>query len=565
MASREEVQQPAWPLVLLLVGLACIGLSLAEAARSLRSNNAVAARAVFGYSAFAAWSFREHLTETLRTMSLETLGAVNHGDVVHTGTAYPDASDLAHYLPWDPACNCHVTRKGPLPDAFLGFRLGSDTLAVAPGYEASRGSGPVVDKRLHDQMRRPPPTLSVAERQSLVDTLTRITRAGRPFAGYAVAIHRLADSAHLVISTFMPTRAGDTLVYAALYTRGVTDSILASVLDAPGLLPEGLAQLGSNRSILSLEVQDATGRRLFGSGIPSRWAVPVLERLPMSYGAMRVRLQIRPELADRLVIGGLPRSRMPLLLALLVLAAGLTVVAMVQMRRESRFGRERSAFVANVSHELRTPLSQIRLATDTLRLGREPDPVRRAAALALVDREVTRLQMLVESVLRFHRSGQEAHIEPPGHLDAAAEVRIVVEEFAPLAASRGVRFIVRAPETLPAVLRGGALRQVLLNLLDNAVKYGPDGQVVTVEVAALPGGGVRIVVQDEGPGVPPAERDLIWRPYARGALATHRAVGGSGIGLTVVQEIARQHAGSARLGEAGGGAQFVVELAGQGA
>jgi signal transduction histidine kinase len=565
MERIRTIPRPSWPLVLLFLGLACIGLALGEAARTARSNRLVAERAVAGYSAFAAWSYREHLTETLRNMALEALGAVNHGNAPHTGAAIPDASDLSHYLPWDPSCNCHVARKGPLPDAFLGFSLGGDTLAISPSYEGKGVlSGMVTDTLMHRAMVRPVAKVSPAEERFILDTLTRLARAPRPIQGYNVTFHRVADSVQMIISTVMPTSRGDTVIYASLYTRTVTDSILAAVLDAPGLLPQGLGTLGPNRAIVSMAIDDAAMQPLFASEHPvvEYASRPMSENLPASYGGLRIRLQFRPELANKIVIGGLPSSRLPLLLALLALAAGLTVIAMVQMRRESRFAHERSAFVANVSHELRTPLTQIRLVTDTLRLGRESDPVRRDAALALVDREVSRLQHLVESVLRFSR-GESRTTEPRTTMEVASEVQRIVKDFAPLATPRGMNIRVVAPAILEAQLRGNALRQVLLNLLDNAVKYGPDGQTIEVAVESLPGAGVRLRVRDEGPGVPLDERERIWHPYQRGSAAAGRAAGGSGIGLTVVEDIARHHGGAVAVGGDTHGAEFVVTFAGR--
>ena len=193
-------------------------------------------------------------------------------------------------------------------------------------------------------------------------------------------------------------------------------------------------------------------------------------------------MQIQPELAGSLLIGGLPRSRLPLLLALLALAAGLTGIAVMQLRREARFARDRSAFVASASHELRTPLAQIRLVVDMLRLDREKDPVRREAALALVDREVTRLQHLVDTVLRFTRGSRSGDVarEP---IDVVAEARERGGGVPAAGACRAACSIdvhARAVRSLP--LQAGAVRQVLLNLLDNAVKYGPDRQTIAVRV-----------------------------------------------------------------------------------
>jgi signal transduction histidine kinase len=123
-------------------------------------------------------------------------------------------------------------------------------------------------------------------------------------------------------------------------------------------------------------------------------------------------------MAEAILIGGVPESRVPILLVILVLAIGLTTVAAVQLRREVRFAAERAGFVANVSHELRTPLSQIRLVLDTLKLGRIDEPAARNQALQVADREALRLQHLVEGVLRFTR-GTRPNETPRVATDAA--------------------------------------------------------------------------------------------------------------------------------------------------
>jgi signal transduction histidine kinase len=125
------------------------------------------------------------------------------------------------------------------------------------------------------------------------------------------------------------------------------------------------------------------------------------------------------------------------------------------------------------------------------------------------------------------------------------------------------------PSAATVLMRPGTFRQVLLNLLDNAVKYGPVGGTVRVRVEGWGQGAegrrgmgeaVRISVIDEGPGVAPGEREAIWRPFQRGSAAREGA-GGSGIGLTIVKEILDEHAGRVWVEEAvTGGAAFIVEL-----
>jgi signal transduction histidine kinase len=139
-------------------------------------------------------------------------------------------------------------------------------------------------------------------------------------------------------------------------------------------------------------------------------------------------------------------------------------------------------------------------------------------------------------------------------------VREAVEAFAPVARSRHVVVQTALENDVVAVVDPAALRQILLNLLDNAVKYGPTGQTVTITLRRV-GGMARIIVDDEGPGIPAEYRHRIWEPYQRLESAVAAAVAGSGIGLAVVAQLVELHHGRAWVDEAPGrGARFVVEL-----
>jgi signal transduction histidine kinase len=560
---RRSTPAPSfgWPLILLFLGLGCLGLAVVEAVRNVRSNEKVATAALAGYSKFAAWSYEEHLREALRAATREVLGAVYHGNGVHQSPPIPDASELGHYLKWDVACACHRAVFGPLPREFFGFKLGTDTMGVGRNIAAERTAGWLVDPLTPSQRQEMHvPLLAEPQRRWLHDTISALAHGDPSDWGFRVLAIRMDDTARIFTTTVMPTSWGDTLVYVAEYGPEAVDAFMGGVLDDPGLLPAPVVRDHRNRQVLSVKVTDARGGQMFDHQVPGEWQPYATIHLPPEYGALTVQLGLTPKLAGQLVIGGLPRSRLPLLLILLALAAGLTVIALVQLRRESRFSRERAAFVASVSHELRTPLAQIRLVSDTLRLERESDPARRAAALALVDREVTRLQHLVENILRFTRGSRPDGTAPRETVDLAAEVRTVVEEFAPLASGAGAEVRCEASAGPDVALRPGALRQILLNLLDNAVKYGPRGQVITVRVESA-NGAARVSVADQGPGVPARERQRIWEAFGRGTLAGDLAVGGSGIGLTVVREIAESHGGRAAVTEApGGGAMFVIEF-----
>jgi signal transduction histidine kinase len=562
-SSRPSV---LWLQLLLAGALACVLIILAEAYRAARSSRDVAEHALRDYADFAAWSYREHLSTRLREAADALLGPVNHGEGLHTDPTIPPAAALGHYISWNTACLCHRPRAAPLPSRFFAFTLGSDTLGVAVNYAAPAVGGWLGDPPASadgSPTRAVPVVLAPPrdEARRLNRLITFVSRRPRPEWGYSIVVDRYDAAPRVLAIRTMPTTWGDTVVYAVEWPEAAIDSVLGAVLATDDLLPASLVAGRSAREMLDLQVADAAGAPLYSTPGIRRWELDAETALPESYGGFRVRAQLRPQLASALLIGGVPRSRVPLLLLMLGVTAGLSVLAAVQLRREIRFASERANFVANVSHELRTPLTQVRLVLDTLRLGRGGDAASRDEALGMADREVLRLQHLVEGVLRFTR-GPRRHDGPVVNTDAAADARTVIAEFAPLAAAKSVDVRIAGDQRVPVSLHSGTLRQVLLNLLDNAVKYGGEGATVTVEVRRRRGGGgALLAVSDQGPGVPVQERDRIWRPFERGGIARERAAGGSGIGLTIVRAIAGQYGGRAWVEDApGGGARFLVDL-----
>jgi len=138
----------------------------------------------------------------------------------------------------------------------------------------------------------------------------------------------------------------------------------------------------------------------------------------------------------------------------------------------------------------------------------------------------------------------------------------VLEIFAPLARSRRLTLQQELDLGVSVHADRDALRQIFLNLLDNAAKYGPAGQTITVTMQVVKPGTVRVAVEDQGPGIPEADRDRVWEPYVRLNRKIDSSTGGSGIGLSVVRELIQMHGGRTWMepGPGGVGTRVVVEL-----
>ncbi|HKR55334.1 MAG TPA: HAMP domain-containing sensor histidine kinase, partial [Gemmatimonadales bacterium] len=267
-------------------------------------------------------------------------------------------------------------------------------------------------------------------------------------------------------------------------------------------------------SIGSVVIQDAFGRDIYRSPTVFPSIFTGRDSTNTMLGRLHFEVSLNDKMASKLVIGGLPRSRLPLITGLLLITAILVGGILYQLRREYALAGLRSDFVASVSHELRTPLAQIRMFSETLRLGRVRSQEERSRSLVIIDQEARRLTHLVENLLHFSRSERHtARIDATPELIAPV-IRSAVEKFEPLAAARRVTVRTVLDERLVAVVDPGGLHQMLLNLLDNAVKYGPDGQTVTITLEGW-GGYLRIRVDDLGPGVPLEARERVWDRFWR--------------------------------------------------
>jgi len=235
------------------------------------------------------------------------------------------------------------------------------------------------------------------------------------------------------------------------------------------------------------------------------------------------------------------------------------VYAFRDVTESEQLEKARRDFLTTASHELRTPLAGVFGATKTL-LHRDLDEGQRKALLEVIDTQTGRLAHILDEFLFASRLDA-------GKLDLelrGCALLPLVDEIVSLQRPRlpeATKLVVEAPETLPTASCGPVrLRQVLVNLLDNAIKYSPEGGTITITLADA-GGAVRLSVADHGLGIPPAERERVFEKFYRLDPGLTRGVGGTGLGLYISREYIDQMGGRIWIdGDDGPGSTFHVEL-----
>lgn len=206
----------------------------------------------------------------------------------------------------------------------------------------------------------------------------------------------------------------------------------------------------------------------------------------------------------------------------------------------------RAQALAGMSHDLRLPITRVRL-----RLEQLPESAVRDA----IERDLAEMETLIDDTLAFLRAGDSAETAAPTRLDA------LVEGVADDIAALGADIEVEGGLSQPVLLRPVQTRRALVNLMDNARRYG--GGRVTVRLSEA-GGRARVDIEDAGPGIPEAEMERVFEPYVRLEASRARHTGGSGLGLAIARAIARAQGGDitlSRRAEGGLRASFSLPLA----
>lgn len=539
MSSRLRSLRAGPAVVLLLmtgVFLVTCGLAL-QGWRAARAHEAMTRRALDEYAQVALWEFgRVARWDLLVTVSRRSASALFYLGVHTAQGELPPVEDLprvyGNLLP--PAIDGAV-------HTYVRFDAAAGTVALQGRHAADSLLAAWLPGQFRTWMR------DVLPNEPVGGVFILPPEAPEEVVAFGTVTTPANETTHLL-----------GIVTSAASLRPVFDRILDSV----PVLPPSMTGGRANRDLVSLEVR-ALSRALVlyrsDSAGPGEGAVH--EPFAPYLADAEIRLALTPE-GRAVLAAGMPSGVQGRSLGVLLGVSGvLLALAVLLLRREFELARLRADFVAGVSHELRTPVAQIRMFAETLQLDRVRSPEERKRFEGVIVQESRRLGRLVNDVLLFASLDRDR--DAPVHL-ARCELRgfleEIVEGFAPLAATRTMTIHLAPGRPEAAMADPDLLRHAVLNLLDNALKYGPAGQSIRVAVAA-DGDTVEVAVQDQGPGIPPAEAARVWERFVRLPRDRNGHVAGAGIGLAVVRDAMRRQGGSARLEPAaGGGTCFVLVL-----
>ena len=310
-------------------------------------------------------------------------------------------------------------------------------------------------------------------------------------------------------------------------------------------LPDPVIVLARDRSVRRA---NATARSAFGDDLPAVLRHPgvrgAIERALATNQSQTAEVVLRAPVARDLYATVVPMDP-PLA------DAGHALVVLSDRTRERVVERMRADFVANVSHELRTPLASLIGFVETLRGPAADDPPAQQRFLVIMAEQGARMNRLIDDLLSLSRIELTEHQVPAEPLELPPLIHRMVAGFEPRLAERQVKLTLRIEANLP-IVAGDAdqMAQVLQNLLDNGLKYGRDGGILSLDaMQAQPGNrwpsrrGVVIVVADQGAGIAREHLPRLTERFYRADKGRSRAVGGTGLGLAIVKHIVNRHRG----------------------
>jgi len=325
-------------------------------------------------------------------------------------------------------------------------------------------------------------------------------------------------------------------------------------------VPLPLIAIGPDERILAA---NAAAQALFGQGLEGRHHLLTL-RQPALQAAIAGALGEGATATARHVIPG-PSQDVAYRVTVAPAGSGAALLTFEDVTEAEQMGQMRRDFVANVSHELRTPLTALLGFIETLRGAARDDAAARDRFLSIMEREAGRMNRLIGDLLQLSRVESEERVRPTTLVDLHALVASAAATLRPMADEAGVRIdITGEPAPLPIPADSDQITQVLVNLIENAVKYGGAGGSVTLHLAReqLPRGpGIRLDVIDRGEGIDPVHIPRLTERFYRVDGHRSREKGGTGLGLAIVKHIVQRHRGRIRIDSTPGkGSVFSVIL-----
>lgn len=323
-----------------------------------------------------------------------------------------------------------------------------------------------------------------------------------------------------------------------------------------------------NRQLANVAVMDYRGTLLYQTGpMPdSTTQLGCIGEGPTeaSFANLMVFIGPPPGVLQQWVRNEFVESNLPFLGIILVAMLGCVAAAVLGARREADLARLRSDFVSSVSHEMRMPLAQILMSGETIRLGRTRSQAEHDGEIDSIVREAQHLVEVVDNALFFSRI-EHHNLQltlQPAELYGVAQT--TVDNVQLIADGLDATIVNTVPRGLYASVDIKGFSHVLTNLVDNAIKYGPPGQVIQIGARCSIASAqlVLIWVEDEGPGIPEKERETIFKPFIRLRRDRNVGVAGSGLGLAVVQHIISHHDGRVWVepSHRGTGSRFVIQI-----
>ncbi len=385
---------------------------------------------------------------------------------------------------------------------------------------------------------------------------------------FALRWRRLRESdqaaAEPRVTRFVSTLAGvTTLLCVRPATAEEAEKLhCASVgvrIDLGGLVTTALEQFQQTDNTFVLAVDDPDDVPV----VPTPKTVPA-DFVPPARAAGELTLRAYPANTARLAADAqaAARNRALLLIALFVTAVGGALWLWRSVSREAELANLKVDLVSRVSHELKTPLALIRMYGETLGMGRARDPGQAAEFGGIIARESERLTALIQRILDFSRQQAGTLDYAPAAIDLAALLRTVCDAYTPHLEARGAILVETLRPNIHVHCDANACESAVVNLLENAAKYGRDedsgDHEIELDLRAADGEAV-IEVRDRGRGVPADERERVFDGFYRASNAGD--VRGAGLGLSLVRHFARAHGGEATVApRPGGGSVFRISL-----